>query len=58
MVTITLTDEDIVRLNAIIMDADGKEAYEFVRGRLMPEVEKQQKMKMRSHLDGGKGSAF
>ena len=58
MITITLSDEDLVRLNTIVMDRDAGDAYEFVRDRLMVEVEKQQKMKMRSHLDGGKGSAF
>jgi hypothetical protein len=55
---ITLTQEDIMRLEVIDLDRDAEEALKFIRGRLLPEIKRQQGMKMQGHLDGGKGSAF
>ncbi len=58
MVTITLTDADLMRLQGIDMDQDTEDALAFIRERLLPEVKAQQGKKMTSHLDGGKGSMF
>ncbi len=56
MATVTLTDEDILRLKVIAMDRDPVEALAFIKERLIPEIEKQEQGFMKSHLDGGKGS--
>jgi len=58
MVTITLTDADIIRLKMIELDRDAEDALAFIRERILPAVETQQKQKLKSHLDGGKGSMF
>lgn len=57
-VTITLTDEDLLRLRMIDIDRDAAEALAFIRERLLAMVDAQQKQKMIGHLDGGKGSMF
>jgi hypothetical protein len=56
MVTITLTDADLLRLQMIDLDRDADEALAFIRERLLPEVKAHHGKKMISHLDGGKGS--
>jgi hypothetical protein len=58
MTTITLTEQDLMRLKVITMDQDKEEAYLFIKDRLMPEIQKQEGKTMKSHLDGGKGSMF
>ena len=58
MITITLTQEDLMWLEIIEIDADEPDALKFIRERILPEVKRQKGMKMQSHLDGGKGSAF
>lgn len=58
MVTVTLSEQDIMRLEVIDMDRDEEDALKFLRERVLPEVKRQKGSKMRSHLDGGKGSAF
>jgi len=58
MVTITLTDADLMRLQMIELDRDAEDALAFIRERILPAVATQQKQKMTSHLDGGKGSMF
>jgi hypothetical protein len=58
MITLTLTDADLLRLEQIEVDRDAPEALAFIRERILPAVKKQQAGKMRSHLDGGKGSMF
>ena len=58
MTTINLTEQDIVRLKVIVMDEDKEDAYAFLRGRLLPEIESREGKSMKSHLDGGKGSMF
>ncbi len=58
MITIILTEEDIIRLKVIDMDKDAEEAFAFIKERIMPEVKAKQGKKMNSHLDGGKGSMF
>jgi len=55
---IELTQADIMQLEVIKMDQDKEEAYKFISERIMPQVQKLQGMRMHSHLDGGKGSAF
>jgi len=58
VITITLKDDDLLQLEMIDIDRDEREALAFIRERILPEVKKQQAAKMRSHLDGGKGSMF
>jgi len=58
MITITLTEDDLLRLEMIEIDRDALAALAFIRERVLPAVKKQQAGKMRSHLDGGKGSMF
>ena len=58
MATITLAEQDIMRLKVIMMDQDKDDAYAFIRDRVMPEIQKQEGRSMKSHLDGGKGSMF
>ena len=56
MITINLTNDDIVSLRVIEMDKDYQGAYDFIKDRILPEIKKMQGIKMTSHLDGGKGS--
>jgi hypothetical protein len=56
VITITLTDDDLLRLEMIEIDRDAEEALAFIRERMLPAIKQQQTGKMRSHLDGGKGS--
>ena len=53
--TLTLTQEDLMRLEEIDIDHDGEDALKFIRERLLHEIKRQKGMKMQSHLDGGKG---
>jgi len=45
MVVITLTDQDIVRLEMILVDHDQSEALLFLRDRILPEIKKRQEGK-------------
>jgi len=54
--TITLTEEDVLRLQMIAVDQDADDALAFLRERILPQVKDQQGKTMISHLDGGKGS--
>ena len=58
MLTITLTEADLMRLKMIEIDRDAEEALAFIRERILPALDTQQKQKMSGHLDGGKGSMF
>jgi hypothetical protein len=58
MITITLTDEDIMRLEVIDIDRDEEESYKFIKEKIIPQIKKQKGLKMSGHLDGGKGSMF
>lgn len=58
MATITLTEQDIMRLKVIMMDQDKDDAYAFLRDQIMPEIQKMEGKSMKNHLDGGKGSMF
>ena len=58
MITIAFTQQDIMRLEVIEIDMDAQEALQFIREKIIPEVRRQNGMKMQSHLDGGKGSAL
>jgi len=58
MVTIVLTEQDLLRLQMIDVDRDADDALAFIRERLLPDVKAQQGQKMTGHLDGGKGSMF
>ena len=54
--TITLTEDDVLRLQIIAVDQDADDALAFLRERLLSQVKEQQGKTMISHLDGGKGS--
>lgn len=56
MVTIMLTEEDLIRLTAIHVDRDAQGALAFVREQLLPEIQRQQDSRMKGALDGGTGS--
>jgi hypothetical protein len=58
MISIILTEDDFARLQAIVIDRDAKEALAFVQDRLAPEMTRQKAMKMKSSLEGGKGSVI
>jgi hypothetical protein len=58
MVTLVLSQEDIMRLEGIDMDRDEQEALAFLRERVLPEIRRQKASKMQGHLDGGNASAF
>ncbi len=58
MPTINLSEQDIIRLQAIVLDRDKEDALAFIQERVVPEIEKSDRLKMKSHLDGGKGSMF
>jgi hypothetical protein len=58
MLTIQLTDQDIMRLRMIDVDQDGAGALAFIRERLLAELERQDGLKMRSHLDGGRSGVL
>lgn len=58
MIAITLEEDDILRIRAIVIDRDEKEALAFIRDRLMREVERRNAGKMQNSLDGGKGSTL
>lgn len=56
MIMINLTDEDLVRLSSIQMDHDAQDALEFIRERILPEIQRQKGSRMKGPLDGGTGS--
>ena len=56
MITINLTDEDMMRLEVIEIDQDREKAYDFIKEKIIPEIKKSKGMKMTGHLDGGKGA--
>lgn len=58
MATISLTEQDIIRLKVIMIDQDKDDAYAFIRDRVIPEISKHEGKTVKNHLDGGKGSMF
>jgi hypothetical protein len=58
MVLIRINDEDVIHLRMIDADQDGAGALAFIRERLLAELKRQEGARMRSHLDGGKGSSL
>ena len=58
VITITLTEEDLLRVQVLALDRDANEALAFVRERILPQVKDKQGKMMLSHLDGGKGSVI
>ena len=58
MATITLTEEDVMRLKVIEMDRDEAEALVFIRERILPQIKQKEGFRIVSHLDGGKGSTL
>jgi len=55
MIMITLTDKDLVRLAAIQMDRDARDALAFIQERILPEIQRQQGARMKGPVDGGTG---
>ena len=53
---ITLSDEDLLRMQVIDIDRDADDALAFLRERIIPQVKEKQGKTMLNHLDGGKGS--
>lgn len=58
MATVTLTDEDLMRLKVIEVDRDAEDALAFILERIISQLKAQEGFKIRGHLDGGKGSMF
>ena len=56
MITVTLTEQDLVRLQMIEIDRDEAEALAFVRECLLPQIRRQVAAKMKNHLDDGKSA--
>ncbi len=40
---ITLSEQDVLELNAILMDEDGKEALAFLKGKVLAQILRKQK---------------
>ncbi len=57
VISIVVTDEDIVRLKAIDIDRDAGDALKFLRERIIPEVRRQESLKMKWPVDGGRQGA-
>lgn len=55
---ITISDEDILRMQMIVVDQDADEALAFIRERILPQIKAQQGKTIVNHLDGGKGSTL
>ena len=53
---VKLTDADLVRLTAIQVDRDAKEALAFIQERILPQIQQQQNSRMIGTLDGGTGT--
>jgi len=58
MITVTLEQKDVMQVEVILLDQDGEAALRFLRECLLPQIQRLQGSQMKSHLDGGKGSAF
>ena len=58
MITLTLTESDLLRLQVIEVDRDAEDALAFIRERIAPQVKEKQARTMLNHLDGGKGSVL
>jgi len=43
---ISLSDEDVIALKRIVLDEDGKEALLFLKGRLLPQIERRERSKL------------
>ncbi len=56
MITLMLTEADLVRLTMIGVDRDAQEALAFIQERILPEIQRQQAGRLKGLLDGGKGS--
>ena len=56
MTMVKLTDADLVRLTAIQVDRDAKEALAFIQERILPQIQQQQNSRMIGTLDGGTGT--
>lgn len=57
MISISLDEGDVIRLKEIVIDGDERDALAFVRERIYSRLE-QQDPRMKSALDGGKGSTL
>jgi hypothetical protein len=55
---IAITQEEAMQIEVMNLDEDEQAALIFLREKILPEIKKQQQSQLRSHLDGGKGSAL
>lgn len=58
MYSIVLDEQAVLRVQVILMDGDEKAALQFLREVILPEVQRHKGVRMKNHLDGGKGSAL
>jgi hypothetical protein len=55
---LTITQEEAIQIEVMIMDGDEQAALIFIKEKILPKIKEQQQSRLRSHLDGGKGSAL
>jgi hypothetical protein len=58
MITITLSEENLAHLQAIVIDRDEKEALVFLRDVIYSGLIHSKNAGMKGALDGGKGSTL
>jgi len=58
MMTIPLSEGDLARLQAIIVDRDKEEAFIFLRDVIYPALLRAKNAGMKGAFDGGKGSTL
>lgn len=58
MNTITLSEEDLARLQTIVIDRDEREALVFLRDVIYSRLIRNKNTGMKGALDGGKGSTL
>ncbi|MCX6354133.1 MAG: hypothetical protein NTZ78_04420 [Candidatus Aureabacteria bacterium] len=58
MINIILSEEEIARLHAIVIDRDEKEALVFLRDVIYSGLIRSKNAGMKGALDGGKGSTL
>ena len=58
MTSVSLDEDDILRIKEIVIDRDEKEALVFLRERILASLEQQQNSRMKGGLDGGRGGTL
>jgi len=57
MVTISLSEQDLLRLQMIDVDRNAEDALKFIKERVMPQVKEQQAKMIVNRFDSGMGSS-